>query len=578
MAIGSRYLAFGLGAAVALQSLAANVINPESAHAGPFFKPRLSAPEAPSNQSPFPTPTPPPLPTPTPTPIPTPTPVHTPTPPPTPTPTRTPTPTPTLPPVPICKVFKLEKYWVGTNPTENEILKPTLLTPPCVQAEVKKAIAICKSYGQVGMQLDDCVVQAYFSQLRGDTIKGPWRPADIYCVKGYCTASTWYIDANCKSIPAPTQLQAQFACNAGLLVIRSTPISLIWEDGYNIEADVKVANFPLAPGSTDRYFEWKASGNAPLLVWDPQHAGAITDSTQLFGEWTFGGKSRASLTESFVMSDEAPAAPTAWRDGFEALASLDADRDGKVSGVELAPLGLWFDANRDGVSQPGEVRTLTATGVTELFYSGGERNAETRSITVPRGYTRSVAGKAQTGAAIDWYAHGGATPMDLLGKRLAVPSVCAGAALPAQAAVLPAQALQPAPAASANRVSVSGGWEWKLTGSEAQPTAVAESSGVFILSERDGGALTGHSFVSAALNREAIDADIVMQAQQLSGTIRAEQGETKVVFQIHSKDGVTVFTDAALTDGGTVLRGTSRALSTGSSQTFTYDWVATRIK
>ena len=41
---------------------------------------------------------------------------------------------------------------------------------------------------------------------------------------------------------------------------------------------------------------------------------------------------------------------------LRSLALLDTNHDGKLSGKELDALALWFDKNRDGVSQPGEVK------------------------------------------------------------------------------------------------------------------------------------------------------------------------------------------------------------------------------
>src|SRR5690606_41632977 len=56
-----------------------------------------------------------------------------------------------------------------------------------------------------------------------------------------------------------------------------------------------------------------------------------------------------------------------------ALGTLDADGDGQISGEELKPLALWFDENRDGVSQAGEVRPVVEAGVTALFYQPDRR-------------------------------------------------------------------------------------------------------------------------------------------------------------------------------------------------------------
>jgi hypothetical protein len=71
-----------------------------------------------------------------------------------------------------------------------------------------------------------------------------------------------------------------------------------------------------------------------ILVWDPTHAGIITSGRQLFGSvtwWMF------------------------FTDGYRAMDALDDDRDGRLSGPELAGLAVWFDRNTNGVSEAGEV-------------------------------------------------------------------------------------------------------------------------------------------------------------------------------------------------------------------------------
>jgi hypothetical protein len=56
------------------------------------------------------------------------------------------------------------------------------------------------------------------------------------------------------------------------------------------------------------------------------------------------------------------------RDGFEALAALDANRDGSVDASDPAfrELLLWQDANGDGVSSSDELKPLAQTSITSL--------------------------------------------------------------------------------------------------------------------------------------------------------------------------------------------------------------------
>ena len=88
-----------------------------------------------------------------------------------------------------------------------------------------------------------------------------------------------------------------------------------------------------------------------ILVWDPEHTGHIVSGRQLFGSvtwWMF------------------------WRDGFEPLAALDDNRDGKLTGVETSGIAVWRDANGNGVSDPGEVIPAEQFGIVEIAVRGGE--------------------------------------------------------------------------------------------------------------------------------------------------------------------------------------------------------------
>ena len=79
-----------------------------------------------------------------------------------------------------------------------------------------------------------------------------------------------------------------------------------------------------------------------ILVWDPDHTGKITSGHQLFGNVTFN---------------------MFWSDGYRALDALDDNRDGVLSGSELAGLALWFDRNADGRADPGEIIPIEKTAI-----------------------------------------------------------------------------------------------------------------------------------------------------------------------------------------------------------------------
>ena len=99
-----------------------------------------------------------------------------------------------------------------------------------------------------------------------------------------------------------------------------------------------------------RQLEWPWLTNAAAwLVFDPQNSGKITSAIQMFG------------SRSFLLF---------CADGYEALALLDDNRDGVISGPELTALALWRDENSNGISDPGEVRSVASYGITSLSIHG----------------------------------------------------------------------------------------------------------------------------------------------------------------------------------------------------------------
>jgi len=89
---------------------------------------------------------------------------------------------------------------------------------------------------------------------------------------------------------------------------------------------------------------WVKPG-AAFLVWDPESRGIIISARQLFGSYTF---------EIFR------------RDGFEALAALDDNGDGQLTGDELRGIRVWINASGNGQSEPCEVHDLCEFGITSI--------------------------------------------------------------------------------------------------------------------------------------------------------------------------------------------------------------------
>ncbi len=102
--------------------------------------------------------------------------------------------------------------------------------------------------------------------------------------------------------------------------------------------------FNLAGDGVKRSWPWVRPATG-ILVWDPRDTGQITSGRQLFGSatwWMF------------------------FPDGYAALATLDTNHDGWLTGQECAGVRVWQDQNGNGRSDPGEVRHLAHYGIAAL--------------------------------------------------------------------------------------------------------------------------------------------------------------------------------------------------------------------
>jgi hypothetical protein len=101
-------------------------------------------------------------------------------------------------------------------------------------------------------------------------------------------------------------------------------------------------------------FDIDADGNLDTIEWfDGSGDGILVDNrdgqaaTRMDGSRLFGSDNGA------------------FSDGYDKLASLDANGDGKLSGDELSGLMLWVD-NGDAVVQDGELQTLGQLGIASI--------------------------------------------------------------------------------------------------------------------------------------------------------------------------------------------------------------------
>lgn len=126
-----------------------------------------------------------------------------------------------------------------------------------------------------------------------------------------------------------------------------TPIAVPLKDGLtaaDLEDRTAAVAFDADGSGLLRQWTW-IKPNAAWLVHDPKRTGSVTSALQLFGGVTFW---------------------LFWETGYDAMAALDDNADGVLSGKELDGLALWHDANGNGVCDPGEVKPLSEHSIVAL--------------------------------------------------------------------------------------------------------------------------------------------------------------------------------------------------------------------
>jgi len=125
----------------------------------------------------------------------------------------------------------------------------------------------------------------------------------------------------------------------------------------------KKINFDINADGTKERTEWLKSGSKDgILVMDADNNGKITGNELM---------NKAGLQGNV----------NAFTDGWQkARAYGDKNNDGKISGDELKKFSVWIDANGDGVTDPGELKTMAQLGITEInTYEGNF----TRKVDAP---------------------------------------------------------------------------------------------------------------------------------------------------------------------------------------------------
>jgi hypothetical protein len=367
---------------------------------------------------------------------------------------------------------------------------------------------------------------------------------------------------DCSILPADHSLEV--CAEQSEIGAYSSPIALILEPGYDIDLDVKVTQFPINPWETDSWSLWKASEQAPLLVYDPEHTGQITSGFQLFGNWTFGNKSASLRSQA---SHPATEKKELWSNGYEALATLDADADGRVSGSELEPLGLWFDKNRNGVSEPGEVVPLRDADVSALFYRPDSKNPVTGDINASIGFERILNGRVVTGRSVDWFTDSSKSIGELLTVSKA-RRLNAGGLQSKRTASVASDKPPHSPLRLTTVPKVEGVWSWS-------GQAKNERVEGFLLLQQRGNEIAGSAVVE--LRFSGPSSARAMKFSKITGTVTAVGDQPMLRFQVEDGNGAITNSAARLIDGRLIGASATLIPVAGNSGSKTsYKWTARR--
>ena len=126
-----------------------------------------------------------------------------------------------------------------------------------------------------------------------------------------------------------------------------------------------------------RYSPWPGA-EAGFLVYLADGEREVHSGLQLFGNATFW---------------------LFWQNGYQALAALDDDRNGRIEGEETRGLAIWQDRDGDGRSAPSELKSLKKAGIRALFYDWSRELSSGDYLYADTGVEYE---DGQRGASFDW--------------------------------------------------------------------------------------------------------------------------------------------------------------------------------
>jgi hypothetical protein len=379
------------------------------------------------------------------------------------------------------------------------------------------------------------------------------------------------IGSECQPLAPPDAGDICADLEAGSAEAYLSPISLILDQGVNIDTVLSFVRFPIDPTNPHKWYTWRASAMTPLLVYAPAHDKHVQSGAQLFGNWTFFD-SRAAL---LAPAPQTRVAAPLWKDGFEALATLDSNADGRLDGPELGDLALWFDYNQDGTLQRGELKTIAEAGILRLYVKPDFRDPVTRNLYARIGFERLYNNEVVQGATVDWYADSAESKTELVLRHQAREQL-AGTPAPSTGHSADADAQLPLGPATARRHDrhLNGIWHWKVTPADKSKNT---HGGYFTLRLEDG-RVFGHNFIPLPMQDDIGNPSTLVSVMPIHGALQESQSDsTQFAFVIDNGSSRTESL-ATLSIDGQMLTGHSsvfvHALSTSQ---YEYTWSATPV-
>lgn len=331
----------------------------------------------------------------------------------------------------------------------------------------------------------------------------------------------------------------------------TSPVSLLWADGLDISSITARSKFPLSPELRGRWFEWKASGYSPLVVWDPEGSGVITEAHQLFGNFTW---------------------KKSWKNGYEALATLDKDANGWLEGDELKSIALWFDFNQDGVSDKDEVKSLASVNVEaigvkpnegeviDVKADAGARGAH--NIFADQGFKRTKNGKVTVGRSVDWF-------VGYTEARLGAEALSNEAQVP-----LPEEVLAERAKVDTVARDFTGFWDWKVVAEDEFPQNLPAG---MLRIKQNGESIEGYTMSQRNVAANGAGVGYVVNSKGLKGDTHSENGERFMRFETVGTGDSPVYALASLSSDGQTLKGLSKEKLPNGTWV-EYSWVARRYR